>query len=221
MDSTLLQPLLDWTTETFNSSLPGITITLLGSTIASVALFVRGRIEWQRAKFESRINISLNTVSGGVLRIRTLLEDEVKNVVLSSYARRLLKKAAKKTTLEDPFLLFVSRRDAWMVYNELVNAISGLYSAQILSAAIHGTGAIEERFLIALTWERDADIRIQKLRVLVIQESVLRKLGDDIKLKPEIPAHLARIGALKKMRQQLLYGSSHRCQAVLSLPQRT
>ncbi|HEX8946641.1 MAG TPA: hypothetical protein VF829_00290, partial [Candidatus Paceibacterota bacterium] len=115
---------------------------------------------------------------------------------MSSFARKLLNEAAKKTTLEDPFLHFANDRDAWLVYNEIVNSVSSAYGAHLLAAAVRGA-VKEDPFLIAVTWERDADIRIQKLRVLMVQESTLEELvarRDSLTL--EEPYHKARINTL-------------------------
>lgn len=199
-----------------DSSLVEILAVLVGSTVTGFALLFRSRLEWRRATFESRINISLNSIFGGILRIRTLCEDEVKNIILSPYARRLVKKAAKATTIEDPFLHFANKRDAWMVYNEVINAISSIYSSRILFTAMHGKSAKETKLYVAITWERDADIPIQKLRIILVKEIVLNEIGHKLDtIKVEVPDQRTRIDALIKMHEQIARGTWPTYQTVL------
>ncbi len=204
--ATLLAALPGSLLEIMDSSAKELIVLLFVSAVTGFALFVRQWLEWRRAAFESRINISLNTIADEVLRIRTLHEDDVKDVVLSPYARRLLKKAAKKTTLDNPFLSFANQNDAWMVYNGIVNTISGLYAAEMLSAAVHGKTK-EEQFFVAITWERDAGTQIQKLRVIVVQLSVLRALfGSGRVIRSEVPNQASRIVTLSDMYRQYVRG---------------
>ncbi len=186
--------------EIFNSYVVSTITIFIATTITGFTLFWRERKEWRNAHFESRINISLNLVFNNKLHIRTVNEREVKNVILSVYARKLLKKSVNKTTLEEPFLKFETESDAWMVYNEIINAISGIYGMQLLANA--GSDDYKEnRFLIALTWEHDSDITIQKLRVMMVTAETLEKLSEpDISLESSF--HKARIGTLLKMREQ-------------------
>ena len=193
--------------EVTNAYLSHVAIFLFLSTVTASILFLRERFEWKRARFESRLNISLNFVLNGVLRIRTIHEDDVKNVVLSSYARRLMKKAARNTTLEDPFLHFANKQDAWMVSNEILNTVSSRFGPQIISAVLRGMPSGEAKFLMAITWERDAEIRIQKLRVMLIQEDELRNLcGHPDGIRTERPTHQPRIATLIKMGERWMRG---------------
>lgn len=210
--------LVDHLAEVANLSLSELSTVLLISTITGFTLFFTEMLEWRRARFENRINISLNTLADGVLRIRTVHEDTVGNVVLSSHARRLLKRAARRTTTKDPFLHFADQNDAWMVYHEIVLTISGLYSAQIIGAAMRGTSADEEQFFIALTWERDTKTRIQKFRILMAQRDVLRAARTNrAGIRPEVPEHASRIEALAQMYEHYAHGEWPTHQ-IVSLP---
>ncbi len=205
--------IVSWTGEVTHAYISFLVV----SAITAFVLFLRERIEWKRGQFSSRINISLNLVVDGVFCIRTVHEGAVDHVIHSSFARKLLKASAKKTTLEDPFLHFANDRDAWMVYTSILNAISSMYGAHLLAAAARGT-VKEDPFLIAATWERDADIRIQKLRVLMVQESTLEDLvarRDSLTL--EEPYHKARIETLLKMHDQFKSGAWPQYQ-IVSLP---
>ena len=197
--------------ELFTTYMSHVVIAVLLATITGYVVLWRERSEWRNAAFLSRINISLNLVHDGALKIRTLLEADVRNVVLSSYARRLIKKAACATSIEDPFLSFANTQDAWMVYNELLNTISGIYGTHFLAAAIQQPDTAEERFLMALTWERDSDVKVQKLRVLLIQESTLDKITAEQLAKRairlEVASHETRLGTLQSMQKQYARGA--------------
>lgn len=215
--ATLLAALPSHVLEVMGSSAKELIVLLFVSAVTGFALFVRQWLEWSRATFESRINISLNTVADGVLRIRTLYEGDVKDAVLSPYARRLLKKAARKTTLDEPSLSFANWNDAWMVYNGIVNTISGLYAAEILAAAIRRE-TDEEKFLIDITWERDADVQIQKLRVILVQLSTLRTLfGSGEVIRAEVVEQESRIATLADIYRQYARGILPEYQ-IVSLP---
>lgn len=189
--------------DVVHSSALGLADALIVSAVTGFALSVTPWLEWYRARFESRLNISLNRFVGGVLRIRGIEEEDVKHIVLSPHARKLVKKAAKRTTLVDEFLHFDNERDAWLVYNEIVVKISKIYGAEILWADIHD---IEEevKFLIAITWERDADVKIQKLRVIMVQPITLEQIFKGGRTETEVDNQRSRIRTLATMYSQLL-----------------
>jgi len=202
--------------DVMRSSALGLANMLVVSIVTAFALSVTPWLEWYRAKFESRINISINRFVGGVLRIRGIYEDDVKHIVLSPHARKLVKKAAKKTTLGYEFLSFDNERDAWMVYNELVVGISKIYAADTLWADIHNVET-EAKFLIAITWERDADVKIQKLRVIMVQPSTLERMfaKDSGGVGTEVDNQRSRANTLAKMHLQYLDGDWPSYQTVM------
>jgi len=168
--------------------------------IAAVAL--RARHEWRSAQFKDRINISVNIVTENTLRIRTVLEDQVRTVILSTYAQKLLKQSMQRTTEEDEFLHFPTDRDAWLVYNEIINAISEQCGPHLLIAAGRQAAYSEVPFLLALTYERTKDVRIQKFRVLLVQEAVLEHISthtDANEIGVEVEYQRQRLRTLAKM----------------------
>ena len=207
---------VDQAAELTNAYLSHIVIFLILSTITATALYLRERYEWKSGRFGKRVNISLNVLANGVLRIRTVHEHTMQDIFLSSYARKLLAKAAKKTTISDPFLHFENERDAWLVYNDVINMISSMYSGHMLSAAAQGR-LDETQFLIAITWERDEEVRIQKYRVLLVQENVLNELESRSNPDLEVPHHRPRIAALQMMRKQFQASTWPRYQ-IVSIP---
>lgn len=191
--------------DVVHSSALGLADALIVSAVTAFALSVTPWLEWYRGRFESRLNISINRFVNGMLRIRGIEEDDIKNIVLSSYARKLVKKAAKNTTLGYEFLHFDNERDAWMVYNEIVVGISKIYGTEVLWADIHNVEA-EAKFLIAITWERDADVQIQKLRVIMVQPATLERMfaKDGGGVETEVENQHSRVHTLAKMYLQYL-----------------
>lgn len=191
--------------DVVHSSALGLANAIVISVVTAFALSVTPWLEWYRARFESRLNISLNRFVNGMLRIRGIDEKDVKYIVLSPHARKLVKKAAKKTTRADEFLRFDNERDAWMVYNEIVVKISKIYAAEILFADIHNLEA-EAKFLIAITWERDADVKIQKLRVIMVKLSTLEQMfaNHNREIGTEVENQCSRVHTLTKMYLQYL-----------------
>jgi len=62
----------------------------------------RARAEWQKKEFLGRVNFSLNTIVGGVLKIRTLSEKSCADVFLNQIAAEKVTAVARETTPEDP-----------------------------------------------------------------------------------------------------------------------
>jgi hypothetical protein len=190
--------------DVMNASMVGLIVALIISAVTGFALSVTPWFEWYRAKFESRLNISINRFVGGVLRIRGIEEDDVKRIVLSPHARKLVKKAAKRTTLGYEFLSFDNERDAWLVYNEIVIGISKIYGAEMLFADIHNLED-EAKYLIAMTWERDAGVQIQKLRVIMVQPITLERMFKGSGgVETEVENQRSRAHTLAKMYLQYL-----------------
>ncbi len=198
--------LADRLLEILNSSVVELVVVLLVSTVTGFALYIRQWFEWRHAAFESRVTISITSIKNGVLNIETFGEQDLKDVVHSPYARRLVNKSAEKTTLENEFLQFGNRDDAWIVYNDIQNTISAIYGAQILVALMRGV-VTRERFLFDATWERDSDPRMQKLRIVVVQLSGLEEAFTEAgKIHPRVSAHKTRVTTIGKMYAQYLIG---------------
>ena len=205
-----LSSITDGSIEFVRSALVEGLVAGLISTIGILAVTQHARHEWRSGQFKDRMNISLNIVSDETLRIRTIVEDQVRNMVLSPYAQDLIKQAVRRTTEENEFLNFPSDRDAWLVYNEIINTISEACGPQLLSVAARATELKEASFLIALTYERSKDVRIQKLRVLVVEESVLAHISSKAAsggIGLEVEHHRPRLRTLTKMYGQFTSGN--------------
>jgi len=177
--------------------------TIAGGVIAvAAAVFAwwRARVAWNRRRFLHRVNFSLNYVDGKTLRFRTLQETDINAVLLNNkHAVDLVTKAAQRTTLNDPFL-GLPREQAWVVLNSMLNELSEQFAAGFLAMSL-GLPTRSGPFVIGLTCERDRDVRINKIRVMIVPESLLKQADAFSDLAVEREHHRVRLKTLTRMAQ--------------------
>ena len=134
----------------------------------------RARSHWKKQEFLDRLNISLNTIDEGVLKIRTLSEKHCEQVFLNSSASEAVQAAARKTTAQNS-LLPLPVNDTWFYLNAVLNDLSEQFAYGVMKRdmGLSGTSAI---YLIALTCELSGEMRTRKIRAMVIKKSVLTNL---------------------------------------------
>ncbi len=138
---------------------------------------------FKNREFYRRFNFSLNILRGGVLRIRTLSEDDAGEVVLNNeHAVRALIKAAKRTTVADPFLQLPGDID-WLISNSALNRLAEKMVSTGLFHQDVGLPVHVETYVIGLTCERDPKVQTRKVRAMVIREQTLLEIRN-----PEFPA---------------------------------
>lgn len=166
----------------------------------------RDRRNWDQRRFLERVNCSLNTVRDGVLKIRTLFEISIDDLLLlNTEAKRKVLKSADDTCSVDPFLAMGSEEN-WLVLNACLNEISERYSAGLIAAEA-GLRYKKLELVIGMTCERDAE-KIRKLRIMAATKGTLESF-DDEEHKPALEArhHDARIATLRCMAYLLRYTS--------------
>ena len=169
-------------------------------------LAVRRRYDWRQRRFTQQVNFSLNTLveknGSRTLLLRTLLEDSAAQVWINDYGVGRVLKAARRTTVEDPFLQIAESRDRDLVMIAVLNVLSERFSDAFM-AQVLGIPAKTEAFLFGLTWERYGEMKSQKLRVMVIKRSDLQRLFDNRIDSREISvaeaSHRPRINTLQRM----------------------
>jgi hypothetical protein len=173
-----LQPLLDF----FNdyTRLLVLALSYLGSACLG-ALFVfwrsrRARKAFAHKSFPNHVNFSLNYFDGPTLVMRTLMETTADQVWLNPHVVKLIARAARKATVEDP-ILRLNDRDAMEFLNRaVVNTLSPRF-ADVFVARSLGRGVSTAPYVFAITFEKFKDIRTRKLRVLIIREDELTRLA--------------------------------------------
>lgn len=122
---------------------------IIGLLVAGWYGGYRAKKQWEQRKFFDRLNISLNVIEGGYLRIRTILEDPLPRIFLNKAAADLVLKAATKTTREDP-ILPLKKEDRWFVHNEILNQISEQFSDALIRFDM-GKPVDCHQYIIAMT----------------------------------------------------------------------
>ncbi|MEW4489335.1 hypothetical protein AB1L42_14730 [Thalassoglobus sp. JC818] len=175
------------------------------SKIVSAALFAligwvlgkrKAAQDWQKREFYDRLNISLNLLQDGKLKLRTLNETLCKSVFPNSQAAQAVIDAAKKTTPENP-ILDLPKEDYWYFLNAVLNEISEQFAAGVIREDL-GMSVVSDEYLICLTSEADGGIRMRKVRVLMIKKSLLTSLPEETP-KLERETHITRWQTLKKL----------------------
>jgi len=190
-----LQRLLELSREHVSSLLTGG-----GAVLAALWAWWRAEVAWKKRRFLHRVNFSLNYLDGNMLRFRTLRECDIGEVLLNNkHAVKLVTKAAQRTTLEAP-VLELPRGEAWVVLNSVLNELSEQFAVGFLAASLQ-IPVKRERFVIGLTCEKDPDVRINKIRVMLIAEGMLDQVDAATNVTFEREQHHVRLKTLKKMAQ--------------------
>ena len=152
--------------------------------------------EWKKREFFNRLNISLNSISDGTLRIRTISEKLCSDIFLNRVAVDRLISSAQQTEKDQP-IIPVARADSWFYLNSVLNELSEQFAEGLLRREA-GLPHKAVRYLICLTNECDGEIRTRKIRAMVIQKELLLALPDE-QPKLESPNHSIRWKTLKHM----------------------
>lgn len=172
---------------------------LTGAILMAVGWYFgnrKARHNWRKREFFDRLNISLNTIRDGKLLIRTLVEKRVEDIYLNSAATAEIVQAAQKTTPQDSTLP-LPQADYWYYLNPILNELSEQFAVGLLKRD-QGAPVTSSRYVIALTSECAGDLRMRKVRAMVVQRTLLEQLP------AEPPAfesahHLTRWETLKQL----------------------
>ncbi len=154
--------------------------------------------EWRNREFFNRLNVSLNSVHDGKLKIRTLSEKLCTDIFLNRIAVERLITTAQRTTRDNP-LVPVSRDDSWFYLNSVLNEISEQFAEGLLRREA-GRSCESVRCLICLTNECGGDVRTRKIRAMVVRRDLLLNLPAE---QPELesPHHAIRWKTLHQMQR--------------------
>jgi hypothetical protein len=170
------------------------------------------RAAFTRRDFLHRVNFSLNYVENNELRIRTLKESDVDQIILDNrHGRNVVLKAARNARGSDqaPFL-DLPEDCGWLVLNAILNEISEEFSAGHLAKSM-GLPSRSCWYVFGATCEWDDDVKMRKIRVMVVAEELLKTIDSFSLLKFQYPGHHVRYRTLLKMRE--LYQQDRRAEA--------
>ena len=156
----------------------------------------RARSEWKRKEFLNRVNISLNVIQDGTLRIRTIIEKTCDDIFLNSAAAADVMAAARRTTPQDA-VLPLPQHEYWYYLNSILNEISEKFALGQI-ARDFGRPVQKEVYLLCLTCECAGEMRTRKIRAMMIRKSVLENLPAE-QPKLESPSHITRWETLRQL----------------------
>ncbi|HVX13418.1 MAG TPA: hypothetical protein VHC22_19700 [Pirellulales bacterium] len=185
---------------------------------------------WRRRQDLDVIHVSQNTIvsrptgAKGAEEAWLILdvhcEDPLEQIISHPIPRRLIRRAAKKTSEHQPFLLF-SDDDRWYVLNLIRLAIAEPFKIGAAAKMAPGAKVAEIPCVFAMTFERYKTMRQGKIRVMLAPQALLDDLtAFDRPLRLEAESHRDRITTLKAMQKDWLKGKgSQFCMTVrLNVP---
>ncbi|HJT35681.1 MAG TPA: hypothetical protein VJ783_26875, partial [Pirellulales bacterium] len=169
---------------------------------------------WRNRQDMDVIHVSQNTIVSrptgdkGAEELWLILdvhfEDPLEQVISHPMPRQLIRRAAKRTTENQPFLVF-SNRDRWYILNLIRLAIAEPFRVGTAAKMIRDANVAEVECVFALTYERYKGMRQGKIRVMLIPRAVLddpKSLDRPLRLEAE--SHRDRITTLKAMQRDWL-----------------
>ncbi|WP_010585323.1 hypothetical protein [Schlesneria paludicola] len=153
---------------------------LTGLLLMAIGWFVgrkRALADWKKKEFLDRLNVSLNTIESGTLKIRTLSEKRSEEVFLNSAATDAIIRMARRTTAENP-LLPIPTDELWFYLNSVLNDLSEQFADGLLKRDMGGP-VKAATYLISLTCESAGAMRTRKIRAMVIQKNTLVNLPEE------------------------------------------
>lgn len=196
------QAILQFIAEKWAEMLITLAIGVVGWTLGKR----RARGEWKKRQFFGRLNVSLNYINEGTLRIRTIFEKPLSAVFINQMAAEMVEKAARRTTEDNP-ILELPKQDYWFVNNEVLNSLAEFFCQAQIKRDL-GLPATRGLYLICLTCEKAGDVRTQKVRAMMMRKEVLLNLpAEDPQL--ESPFHSTRIMTLRKLARDYAANPDH------------
>jgi hypothetical protein len=177
-------------------------IIFFGTTVLS---FVAGRWwgkyqakkQWRKKQFLGRVIVSLNSLTDGWLKIRTIFERSLEEVFLNPVAIDKVRAASLRTTPDNP-LLPIAREDRWYLLNFVLNAVAEHFSDGLMHYDA-GQPLKPVTYLLFLTCEPVGEDRIRKVRAMMLRKDLLEAFPyTDALPKLEQEWHRDRIVTLRR-----------------------
>tara|TARA_R110002096_G_scaffold147671_29_gene307908 strand:- start:1703 stop:2311 length:609 start_codon:yes stop_codon:yes gene_type:complete len=156
----------------------------------------RAKRKWAKREFYDRLNVSLNILRDGKLKIRTLVEKSCEEVFLNAATTQAVTEAARRTNSNDS-ILDLPIDEYWFYLNSVLNEISEHFAAGYLKRDA-GEALLTEKYLVCLTSEEAPEIRQRKVRAMMIRKDVLTQLPAE-KPQFESPFHETRWKTLQQI----------------------
>lgn len=208
--------LLVWLAAIASASIVRSLGTVGGFGIIHAGKITSGWWRYLRGDEGDIVNITLNTTIGGVLSIDTLVSDRmVGDVWPNVYLAGRLRRAARVCTPDDPVVKLrpngggLLRRavkarktdDTRLIYGPLISMIAESCSNEGCIDLSLGRPMREHRFVVALTYEPLADVRLRHFRVMVLLEDEIRRFPTEMP-KVDWPHYQTRFRTLQAVAAQ-------------------
>lgn len=165
----------DWMENVLESGVPvDELIALVISWIFFAIIYFRKQRDWKKRRFYDKVNFSLNEVIDGKLTMRTLDEKSASDVWMNDLAVQEVLQAAKKTTVEDPFIDLEESDNFGFIKRCVLNNLSVRFAEVYVGRSV-GLPVKTKEFVFGVTCEKYPDIRKHKVRVMVIAKDTLEK----------------------------------------------
>ena len=158
----------------------------------------RARKQWESKEFLGRVIVSLNAIRDGKLKIRTIFERSLEEVFLNPHAVEQVLTAAQRTTKGNP-ILPIAKEDRWYILNFVLNAVAERFVAGAVRQDA-GEPVKAVSYALCLTSEADDELRIRKVRAMLIRRDLLADFPYmDTLPQLENPWHDVRVLTLRKL----------------------
>jgi len=180
---------------------------VVGALSSAVLFFVRQKVEQYRARrkmvhreFLDRINVSLNLLADGKLKIRTIFERPLDEVIHNPHVAEELRRAALSASINDEAVVHVPSR-SWFLLNCILNAIAERFSEGAFREE-RGSPVVRTVYAFWVTCEPVKEQRERKIRVFLLRKELLQAFPflDEMPLL-ETEKHRDRVIALRRASQ--------------------
>jgi len=167
-----------------------------------IGWYLRVRAFGKRAFFDQMVigvNILQYQEDEWWLLLRTLIEDNIANILDNQVLQRLVERAAQACTEDDPIVRLADPEDHALLITKIQNAIARLFAKEFL-LQMTGEQLRPEWVNFVITCERYGGIKATKIRVLVYRRADLMRFIDPEfcdRIKVESPWHRDRIRTLR------------------------
>ncbi len=197
------------TFEIVEKALEWIIVPLLAALLGGWLVSRKASRNLDRREFFDRLNVSLNILEDGKLRIRTLLEKPCNSIFLNTAMTKMVIRAAKDTTAKDCLLPLDKADDHWYCLNSVLNEISETFAHGFVKLDLNAS-TDSETYVLCLTSEAADNIKTRKVRAMLIKKSVLLNFpAEDPEV--EFPSHTTRITTLRQIAADYQSGKRPEC----------
>ena len=181
-----------------------IAVSLVVTAVTAAVTYFVGRYvgrrradrDWHAKEFLNQVTVSVNIFADGTLKFRTVLERSIDEMFLNRVAVEKVRAAAGRCTEADP-ILPIDPADRWYLLNFALNAVSEQFAAGYVRYDA-GLPVSPVRYALFLTCEALGEMRMRKVRVMLVQEKHLRDFPYPAAPPPGLnPWHAQRLQTLK------------------------